>query len=84
MLLISIGRWTRNLTEQARLEALISAADTRALFYAARSRTTVLAERAFHALRQPERSPLPEGRCVHHKQTYFFSTINMSKSGPTS
>ena len=105
-------RWTRNLAEQARLEALItrvkpplpvdwpqadagrslpdhrllltpfrdpplvngsrfSGADARELFYAARSLATVLAERAFHALRLLEGSPLPEGRCIHRQQTSF-------------
>jgi ribulose-5-phosphate 4-epimerase/fuculose-1-phosphate aldolase len=110
-------RWTRNLAEQARLEALIttvkpplpvdwpeadagrplpehqllltpfrypplvngsrfSAADTRELFYAARSLATVLAERAFHALRLLEGSPLPEGRCIHRQQTSFSVQIH--------
>lgn len=45
LLLISTGRWTHNLAEQARLEALISAADTRELFDAACFLATVLAER---------------------------------------
>ena len=113
-------RWTRNLAEQARLEALItrvkpplpvdwpeadsgrslpehrllltpfrypplvngsrfSAADTRELFYAARSLATVLAERAFHALRLLEGSPLPAGRCIHRQQTSFLVQIHTER-----
>lgn len=56
-----------------------SAADTRELFYAARSLATVLAERAFHALRLLEGSPLPEGRCIHRQQTSFSVQIHTER-----
>ena len=78
-LLISIGRWTCNLAEQARLEALIRTVDTRELFYAARSLATVLAERALHALRLLEDTPLPEGCCIHRKQSSFSVQIHTER-----
>jgi hypothetical protein len=109
-------RWTRNLAEQVRLEALINSVkpplpvdwpeaetgqplpvhsllltpfrypplangsrfsppDTRELFYGARSLATVLAERAFHALRLLEGSPLPTGRSIQRQQTSFSVQI---------
>ena len=78
-LLSSLERLTLNLAEQARLEALISAADTRELLYAARSMATVLAERAFHALRLLEGLPLPAGRCIHRQQTFFSVPIHSER-----
>ena len=70
-LLISIGRWTRNLAEQVRLEALIRSADTRELFAVMRFLATALAERAFHTLRLLDGSPMPDWRCIHRQQTSF-------------
>ena len=37
---------------------------------------TVLDERAFHALRWLNGSPLPEGRCIYRKQTSFSVPIH--------
>ena len=56
-----------------------SAADTRELFYASRSLATVLAERAFHALRLLEGAPLPEGRCIHRQQTSYSVLIHTER-----
>ena len=47
----------------------------RHLFYGARSLETALAERAFHALRQLEGSPLPLGARIQRQQTAFTVTI---------
>jgi hypothetical protein len=49
------------------------------LFYAARSLATVLAERAFHALRLLEGSPLPQGRSIHRQQTSFSVQVQTSR-----
>ena len=46
-------------------------ADERELFYAARALSTVLAERAFHALRLLEGSALPAGKVIQRQQTSF-------------
>ena len=48
------------------------------LFYAA-SLATVLAKRAFHALRLLEGSPLPAGRCIHRQQTSFSVQIQTER-----
>jgi len=56
-----------------------SPADTRELFYAARSLATVLVERAFHALRLLEGSPLPAGRCIHRQQSSFSVQIHTER-----
>lgn len=48
-----------------------TAADQRELFDGARSLATVLAERAFHALRLLEGSPLPAGKVIKRQQTSF-------------
>lgn len=52
-----------------------TAADQRELFYGARGLGTVLAERAFHALRLLEGSPLPEGKVIQRQQTSFHVEI---------
>ena len=51
-------------------------AHQRHLFYAARSLETVLAERAFHALRQLQGSPLPVGARIQRQQTAFAVMIS--------
>ncbi|WP_186484154.1 hypothetical protein [Synechococcus sp. A15-127] len=45
------------------------------MFHAAPSLATVLAEPALRALRLLEGSPLPAGRCIHRKQTFFSVQI---------
>ena len=50
-------------------------ADERELFYAARALNTVLAERAFHALRLLEGSALPSGKVIQRQQTSFHVEI---------
>ena len=39
----------------------------------------MLAERAFHALRLLEGSPLPKGRCIHRQQTSFSVQIHTER-----
>jgi len=58
---------------------LIISVDTRELFDGELSMVTVLAERAFHALRLLEGSPLPEGRCIHRQQTSFSVQIHTER-----
>ena len=53
-----------------------TAADQRELFYGARGLGTVLAERAFHALRFQEGSPLPAGKVIQREQTSFQVEID--------
>lgn len=51
----------------------------RHLFYGARAVETALAERAFHALRQLEGSPLPAGSRIQRQQTAFAVQINAER-----
>lgn len=51
----------------------------RHLFYGARVLETALAERAFHALRLLEGSPLPAGRRIQRQQTAFAVAINAER-----
>ena len=69
-------RWTRSLAEPVRLEELISSVDTGELFDAELSMVTVLVERAIHALRWLEGTPLHAGRCIHRQQTSFSVPIH--------
>ena len=56
-----------------------TAADQRELFYGARGLGTVLAERAFHALRFLEGSPLPVGKVIQREQTSFQVEIAVQR-----
>ena len=56
-----------------------TAADQRELFYGARGLGTVLAERAFHALRLLEGSPLPIGKVIQREQTSFQVEIAVQR-----
>ena len=56
-----------------------TAADQRELFYGARGLGTVLAERAFHALRFLEGSPLPAGKVIQRQQTSFQVEIDVQR-----
>ena len=56
-----------------------TAADQRELFYGARGLGTVLAERAFHALRLLEGSPLPVGKVIQREQTSFQVEIAVQR-----
>lgn len=49
------------------------------LFYGARALETALAERAFHALRQLEDSPLPAGSRIQREQTAFSVQISAER-----
>jgi hypothetical protein len=53
--------------------------DQREMFYGARSLATVLAERAFHALRLLEGAPLPPGKAIHRQQTSFHVDIQVQR-----
>jgi hypothetical protein len=54
-------------------------AHQRHLFYGAAALETALTERAFHALRQLEDSPLPAGRRIQRHQTAFAVQINTER-----
>jgi hypothetical protein len=54
-------------------------AHQRHLFYGARALETALAERAFHALRQLEDSPLPVGSRIQREQTAFSVQISAER-----
>jgi hypothetical protein len=54
-------------------------AHQRHLFYGARALETALAERAFHALRQLEGSPLPAGARIQRQQTAFSVAITVER-----
>lgn len=54
-------------------------AHQRHLFYGARALETALAERAFHALRQLEDSPLPPGSRIQRQQTAFSVQISAER-----
>jgi hypothetical protein len=54
-------------------------AHQRHLFYGARSLETALTERAFHALRLLEGSPLPAGARIKRQQTAFAVEISASR-----
>lgn len=56
-----------------------STADQREMFYGARGLSTVLAERAFHALRLLEGSPLPAGKVIQRQQTSFHVEISVKR-----
>ena len=56
-----------------------TAADQRELFYGARGLGTVLAERAFHALRLLDGSPLPAGKVIQRQQTSFQVEITVAR-----
>ena len=56
-----------------------TAADQRELFYGARGLGTVLAERAFHALRLLHGSPLPAGKVIQRQQTSFQVEITVER-----
>lgn len=56
-----------------------TAADQRELFYGARGLGTVLAERAFHALRLLEGSPLLAGKVIQREQTSFQVEIAVQR-----
>jgi hypothetical protein len=51
----------------------------RHLFYGARAVETALAERAFHALRQLEGSPLPAGARIQRQQTAFAVELHAER-----
>ena len=54
-------------------------AHQRHLFHGARALETALAERAFHALRQLEDSPLPAGSRIQREQTAFSVQISAER-----